>query len=135
MAKRKLSAEAEPAVPARTSKKRKAAEDSLTKIRAIAEAEGTDPVVEFADEKTKTVVDVAEDHADEEIPRVVAPGFRLWNTSSMMTAGGDLTAISKVITCQHILKALLISYSMMLRPGTIRISSMFNPLRRSGSYP
>ena len=96
MAKRKLSAAATPAVPARVSKKCRAAEDSLTKIRAIAEAEGTDPVAEFADEKAKTVVDVTEDHADEEIPRVVAPGFRLRNTSSMMTAGGDLTAISKV---------------------------------------
>ena len=96
MPKHKLSEAATATVPARASKRRKAAEDSLTKIKAIAEAEGVDPIAEFADEKAKTVVDVTEDDADEEIPRVVAPGFRLWSTSSMMTAGGDLTAISKV---------------------------------------
>lgn len=92
----KRSSAAVAAEPSRPSKKRKSAEASKAKIKEIAEAEDIDEAEAFPDEKEKTTIEVKRDDEVEEVQRVVAPGFRLWNTTSKMTAGGELSEASMV---------------------------------------
>jgi hypothetical protein len=99
------------AASSRPAKKRKSAEASLAKMKEIADAEDAfseDENDEFhaviavtnaADEESDIDMGETEDHdvvAAEALP-VVAPGFRLWETTSKLASKGELTQTSKVI--------------------------------------
>ena len=108
MAKSKKRSEPSSAmVETRPSKKRKAAEASKVRVKEIVEAEDDFSDDEVRVVKTKTAEkedDDSEDDTDvEELqphqiapPPVVAPGFRLWQTSSTLASKGELTQVSKV---------------------------------------
>lgn len=56
------------------------------------------PVTNAADEESDVDIDGMEDHdvvTAQAVP-VVAPGFRLWETTSKLASKGELTQVSKV---------------------------------------
>ena len=95
----------------RPSKKRKSAEASKAKVKEIVEAEekmsdDEQPVrlmVAKTTAKATAAISQAEDIDVEELqpyeiapPPVVAPGFRLWDTSSKLASRGELSQVSQV---------------------------------------
>ena len=151
----------QPSAPAaeatRPSKKRKSAEAGMLKMKEIAEAEeavSEDEVVyvkALKGAKTKTKepeeddTDVEEENTDvedvgdlqaEEIapPPVVAPGFRLWDTTSKLALRGELSQVAKVnLTSRVSFDRAADIFSLMRRSRSSHRCSMFSIQKRSRS--
>lgn len=93
---KKRSSDAAGQAPIRPSKKRKSAEASKAKMKEIAEAEDVEDAELFPEVKEKIMIEAQQNEDVQEVERVVAPGFRLWKTTSKMTASGELSDASTV---------------------------------------